>query len=341
MTSPAPDVAAPKSVIAVLATYLDRSTMLEAVLERLCDEGVTQAVVVDNGGTWPVAEHLAARFGDFVDVVSMGGNRGCALGYSRGIERALELGADMIWLLDDDNRPTPGSLAALMTIWQAESGQVGNDRLVVTAVREEHHADVLAGVPEQHLKVRWNSFGGFHLRDLAYKLWRRSPFGRPSGHAPATVRVDVTPYGGALFHRSLVERFGLPYLDFYQYGDDTEFMWRITRDGGRIIVVTAAQIEDLESSWNPTVQLSNRFSGLVAGSSKFRTYYSVRNAAYFESRFRRNNSFMFGINRLIYLRLISHYARRNGHPERYQLIREAIADGEAGRLSVNPNYRLP
>jgi GT2 family glycosyltransferase len=341
MMPPIPDVIAPPTVVAVLATYLDRSTMLEAVLDRLRDEGVTQAVVVDNGGTWPVAEHLAARFGGFVDVVAMGGNRGCALGYARGMERALELNADMIWLLDDDNRPTRGSLAALTAAWQAERDHVGSDRLVVTAVREEHHADVLAGVPERHLKIRWNSFGGFHLRDLAYKLWRRTPVGRPSGHTPAKARVDVTPYGGALFHRSLIKRFGLPLLDFYQYGDDTEFMWRVTRDGGRIIVVTAARIEDLEVSWNPTVQLSNRFSGLVAGSSKFRTYYSARNAAYFESRFRCRNKLMFGINRLIYLGLIAFYARRSGHPERYQLIREAIADGQAGRLAINPRYELP
>lgn len=341
MISPTPDVATPNSVIAVLATYLDRSAMLEAVLDRLRDEGVARAVVVDNGGTWPVAEHLAARFGDFVDVVAMGSNQGCALGYARGIERALALHADMIWLLDDDNRPSAGSLSALTAVWHAEKPQVGSDRLVVTAVREEHHADVLAGVPEQHLKVRWNSFGGFHLRDLGYKLWRRTPFGRPSGHAPATARVDVTPYGGALFHRSLVERFGLPYLDFYQYGDDTEFMWRVTRAGGRIVVVTAARIEDLEVSWNPTVQLANRFSGLVAGSSKFRTYYSARNAAYFESRFRSNNRLMFGLNRLVYLGLIALYARRNGHPERYRLVREAVADGQAGRLSVNQNYKLP
>jgi GT2 family glycosyltransferase len=335
-----PEVAQPTSVIAVLATYLDRSTMLEAVLDRLRDEGVSQAVVVDNGGTWPVAERLKARFGDFVDVVAMGGNRGCALGYARGIERALELHADMIWLLDDDNRPTLGSLSALTAVWHSEYAQIGSDRLVVTAVREEHHADVLAGVPERHLKIRWNSFGGFHVRDLAYKLWRRTPLGRPLGHAPATARVDITPYGGSLFHKSLVKRFGLPFLDFYQYGDDTEFMWRVTHAGGRIIVVTAAQIEDLEVSWNPTVQLSNRFSGVVAGSSRFRTYYSTRNAAYFESRFRSNNRLMFQINKLIYLGLIAFYARRNGHLERYKLIREAVADGQAGRLSVNPNYKL-
>ena len=341
MIPPVPAVTSSKTIVAVLATYLDRSTMLEAVLDRLREEGVTQAVVVDNGGTWPVAEDLAARFGAFVDVVAMGGNRGCALGYARGIERALELDADMIWLLDDDNRPTRGSLAALTKAWAVEQQYVGSDRLVVTAVREEHHADVLAGVPERHLKIRWNSFGGFHLRDLAYKLWRRTSFGRPSGRAPATARVDVTPYGGALFHQSLIRRFGLPLLDFYQYGDDTEFMWRVTRDGGRIIVVTAAQIEDLEVSWNPTVQLANRFSGMVAGSSKFRTYYSARNAAYFESRFRCRNKIMFGLNRLIYLRLISFYAKKSGHPERYQLIREAIADGQAGRLSVNPRYELP
>lgn len=335
------ELARPQRVVAVLATYRDRRAMLEAVLGRLQDEGVAQAVVIDNGATWPLAEDLSARFGGFVDVVDMGGNRGCALGYARGMERAIKLGADLIWLLDDDNRPTSGSLSALVATWQQEREQVGVDRLVVTAVRDEHHADVLAGVPERHLKVRWNSFGGFHVRDLAYKFWRRTPFGRPSGHVPATVRVDVTPYGGSLFHRGVVERFGLPLLDFYQYGDDVEFMWRITRDGGRIVVVTAARIEDLEISWNPTVQLSNRFSGLVAGSSAFRTYYSTRNAAYFESRFRCRNRLMFRLNQILYLGMVRFYAQRSGHPERYRLIREAIADGQAGRLSINPRYQLP
>jgi GT2 family glycosyltransferase len=341
MTASGAEGAPPRRIVAVLATYRDRSAMLEAVLERLQAEGVAQAVVIDNGATWPLQQRLTAQFGDFVDVVAMGGNRGCALGYTRGMERALELNADMIWLLDDDNRPTTGSLVALIAAWQHDVAQVGADRLVVTAVRDEHHADVLAGVPERHLKIRWNSFGGFHVRDLGYKLWRRTPLGRPSGVAPATARVDVTPYGGALFHRRLVERFGLPLLDLYQYGDDTEFMWRVTRDNGRIVVVTTARIEDLEVSWNPTVQLANRFRGLVAGNSAFRTYYSVRNAAYFEARFRCRNPLMFKLNRLIYLGLILFYAQRSGHPERYRLVREAIADGQAGRLSINPSYQLP
>jgi GT2 family glycosyltransferase len=335
------DVGVPPRIIAVLATYRDRAAMLEAVLERLRAEGVAQAVVIDNGATWDIAERLAAAFGNFVDVVSMGGNRGCALGYARGMERALALDADLIWLLDDDNRPSPGSLDALVSAWQSERTQVGPERLVVTAVRDEHHADVMAGVPERHLKVRWDSFGGFHLRDFGYKLWRRTPMGRPSGQPSATVRVDVTPYGGSLFHRSMVERFGLPLLEFYQYGDDIEFMWRVTRGGGRIVVVTAARIEDLEVSWNPTVQLANRFSGLVAGSSEFRTYYATRNAAYFEARYRRRNRLMFAANRWIYMALIRFYARRSGHPERFRLIDQAVKDGLAGRLSINPRYQLP
>jgi hypothetical protein len=256
------------------------------------------------------------------------------------MERARAIGAGMIWLLDDDNRPTPGSLAALRAAWDAAVSETGPDRLIVSAVRDEHHADVMAGVPERRLKVRWNSFGGFHWRDLPYKLWRRTRWGRPPGTPPATARVDVTPYGGALFDVALVERFGLPLADFYQYGDDQEWTWRVTRAGGRILVVTAARIEDLEESWNPTVQLSNRFRGLAAGSSAFRTYYATRNATYFESRFRRRNRLAFAVNRLIYLALVRHYARASGHPERYRLIREAVADGVAGRLGINPRYQL-
>lgn len=328
-------------VIAVLATYRDRSKMLEAVLSRLRDEGVTRAVVVDNGSTWPIAERLFARFGDFVDVVPMNGNQGCALGYARGLERAVALDAELIWLLDDDNQPMSGALAALVSAWGACRSRVAAEQLIVTAVRDEHHADVMAGVPESRLKVRWDSFGGFHLFDLGYKVWRRTRWGRPTGRPADTVTVDVTPYGGSLFHRTVVERYGLPLLDFYQYGDDIEYTWRITRDGGRIVVVTAARIEDLEESWNPTVQLSNRFLGLIAGASAFRTYYATRNAANFEMRYRCRNRVTFAINRWIYMALIRFYAMRAGHADRYAIIREAVRDGLSGRLGINSRYRLP
>lgn len=100
-------------VVAVTVTYGERRTMLIAVIEALRDEGVARVVVVDNGARWPVVDELTDRFAGFVEIVSMGGNRGSAAGYAAGLAAAIATDMPFIWMLDDDNRPRPGCLATL------------------------------------------------------------------------------------------------------------------------------------------------------------------------------------------------------------------------------------
>ena len=127
----------PSPVTVVTVTYGERRALLHQVLDALPAQGVSRAVVVDNGARWPVKDELAAAYGDFVDVVEMGRNTGSAGGFAAGIQRALETGAEFIWLLDDDNRPVPDCLAALSAAYQELRGQHPADLLAVLAFRPE------------------------------------------------------------------------------------------------------------------------------------------------------------------------------------------------------------
>lgn len=326
--------ALPDEVVVALVTYGERRSMLMAVLDRLRDEGAGRVVVVDNGAQWPVATELAARFGDWIDVVPMGGNMGSSAGFAAAFEDAMRTGRSYIWILDDDNRPYPGCLAALLAAHAKEAHSTPRDLLAVVAMRAEHFG---GQVSARQLMTRWDSFSGFHVADLASKVAHRLP-GRRREMA-GRVQLGVTHFGGMLFNRALIERIGMPRREFFMYGDDTELTWRITAGGGRIVQATEAVVEDLEGSFQQTSHVRNRFIGALMSDSDFRTYYSVRNLAYFESRFRRRNRAMFALNRRIYFAILRHYARRLDRMARYDFIRASADEGLRGRLG--PDDRFP
>lgn len=332
----------PSPVTVVTVTYGERRALLRQVLDALPAQGVSRAVVVDNGARWPVKDELAAAYGDFVDVVEMGRNTGSAAGFGAGIQRALDAGAEFIWLLDDDNRPAPDCLAALRSAYQDLRGQHPADLLAVLAFRPEHQADVAAGVPLRYVNPRRNSFRGFHVLDIPYKFWRRTPWGRPSASVGLPARVDlvIAPYSGLFFHRAMAERFGLPRADFVLYADDTEFTYRLTHAGGRIALITTAPIEDLESSWNVRQHQGSSFGVLLGQGSDMRVYYGTRNGVYFDAHCRAHDRLVFTLNRWVYLAALAGLAQLGGQRARLKLIQQAVRDGLSGRLGVNKGFPL-
>lgn len=328
--------AARDDVVAVTVTYGQRRDMLMTVIDALRDEGVTRVIVVDNGAHWPVADTLAERFGALVETVPMGGNKGSAAGYIAGLTAAMAYdGGAFVWLLDDDNRPRPDCLAVLRAAYDEELRRTPSGLLAVVALRPEHFA---GGVSAGQLMTRWNSFGGFHLADIVDKVLHRLPLRRRS--MPARTALGVAPYGGMLFHSSLIEQVGLPRAEFGQYGDDTEFTWRITSRAGRIIQIRDAVVDDLEDAFQQNTVLRNRFLGALLTDNAFRTYYTFRNLAYFESRFRRRGKVMFALNRILYFAILKHYARKHRKMERYRFIRASSDEGLAGKLRPSDRFQL-
>lgn len=329
--------------IVVIVTYGDRRALLRQVLDALPAQGVDRVVVVDNGARWPVKDDLTAAYGDFLDVVEMGANTGSAKGFATGIQRALDIGAEYVWLLDDDNRSRGDTLGLLREVYTSAVLSTPRDRLAVVASRAQFNVDVDMGVASHRINPSANSFRRFHVRDIPYKLWRRMPLGRPRvrGALPATICLDVAPYSGLLYHRDLISVIGLPNADFVLYGDDLEFTYRITQNGGKILLVTAARLDDLEFSWwNVKTRFRNSFTGILKGEGDFRAFYSMRNEAYFDAICLKRSVWVFRVNRTIYMSVLFVFANVLNRKERFRLLREAVNDGIAGRLGVNKRFPL-
>lgn len=341
-TTPEAPAPAPRTTV-VTVTYGNRWPLLRQAIVSARSEGIGRVVVIDNGSRDDVPAQVRSTFGDgFCDVVSIRRNTGSAAGFKKGIEHAMALGSEFLLLLDDDNVLEPGCVAALHRAWQAQSQAVPPKSLAVLAYRADRMVDAATlGRPVGSVPT---AFFGFCWSDVPFKIYRRVPFVRKRlarRTVQSEVVMSIAPYSGMLFHRSVIETHGVPDERFVLYADDTEFSYRLTRSGGRIVLVTEGRITDLEPSWSTKSRHGSTFDALLCGGDDFRAFYSTRNNAYYERWAReRGGSLNRRLNRMIFLAVLGTRARMLGRQDRLRLLRHAIVEGEAGRLGVNADYPL-
>jgi GT2 family glycosyltransferase len=324
----------------VTVTYGDRLGYLDQlVTDALGFSEIDEVLIVSNAATAPI-DQLAARWPGRVRLIELDENSGSANGYAVGIEAALASGAEYIWMMDDDNTPTPAAVQLLHTELKALEGVHGRSLVAVLGFRPGQQEDIAQGVPTCFATQLPSSYFGFHFAQIPYKLWRRRPWGKRTGKPAAMVSLPFAPYGGMLAHRSLYESIGVPRRELVLYVDDTEYTRRITANGGYLYLLTDAVIDELEDSWNNKARTSNIYEAFLLGNSDVRAYYSARNQAWFDKHVWLASPWVYQLNRKIFNALLSHFARRRNAQERLALLRRAIHDGENSKLGMSSTYPL-
>jgi len=167
-----------------------------------------QLIVVDNDADERVSELVAAQP---IPSTYLGSRRnlGGAGGFALGMLHALALGADWIWLADDDGRPAdPDVLATLL------------------ACAERHGlAEVSPMVCDMADPDR-----------LAFPLRRGLVWRRRVSELRVDGSADLLPgitslFNGALFRATTVEAVGVPDLRLFMRGDEVELHRRLVRSG--------------------------------------------------------------------------------------------------------------
>lgn len=292
-------------VAVVIVTYGDRSLFFNQVLKKLNElKPIKHIVLVDNlvkGQSVKDVEKLKKKL-DKLIVIKQGFNSGSAKGFKDGIARANEFNIDFIWLLDDDNLPQDDALDNLL-LKVNTIGLIKEKKYALLSYRpdREIYKKAIEDKKPSAMLGPINSFLGFHIvSKLKNKLNKKSK--KPEDSKTVGL-VSVAPYGGLFFHKSLIDDIGLPNEDYYLYGDDFDYSYRITKSCGGIYLVIDSVVNDLEQSFHLKKEnegiLSNR---LIKTNSKDRIFYSVRNGIVFEQNFV-SNKLLYIINAILHISL--------------------------------------
>jgi GT2 family glycosyltransferase len=321
-------------VCAITVTYGNRWHLLRQVLEGLFGcPNVCEIIVVDNCADDPIAELVEqAGWSDKVRVVRSEQNTGSAGGFSIGLSLGAKSAATLLWLLDDDNMPLPGTLDRLLAAYM----MMGEDpNVLLQCYRGDRYQYVVAATEGGRVGLIPNSFQGLHVRNIPGKILNRIlPRPKTARLRFPCVEIECAPYGGLLLSRHWIEQIGLPNSDFFVYLDDYEFTYRITGAGGKIYLCASCELKDVDQSWS--VKEPGVRSLLSPESPAFRVYYSVRNQTFLERNLSTSTT-MYLANMIVVLCGLFVWSLAAGHSvrtfiTRARLIKRAIREGWRGEL---------
>jgi GT2 family glycosyltransferase len=324
-------------VCVVTVTYGNRFNLLKQVVDAAFKEGVYKVIVVDNNSEpesrKKLKEYEKELGSQKIKVLYLDDNYGSAGGFKRGLEEAYnDPDCEFIWLLDDDNKPMKGALQVLLDFWNSVKEE--DSALLSYRFKREYPAkeSIIYNKPEIVLGLK-NSFLKFHIREFPKKIFRYLERIFLKKHNISMEEdygfgsVPVAPYGGLFITKSIINKIGFPDESFYLYEDDTEWTYRITKNGGKIYLILNSKIDDIDLS--PTVPRNAQQTQfyMISRAESFRVYYSIRNRVYFEINNLVSNKIIYWINIFTYLLLISLSSTKN-----LKIIIKAIRDGFKGKL---------
>lgn len=172
-------------------------------------------IVVDNASRDGSPQAIAAACPQVEQIVNAD-NLGFSGGMNVGLRRALELGADYVFLANNDTTLAPDALDWLVAAAEREGAG-----LVAPAI-------YYASAPH---KIWW--LGG-RLRPLLLEVRRYERV--PARHDPRPFAVDFITGCGMLASRATLERVGLLDERFFMYYEDSDYCLRALRAGVRALV---------------------------------------------------------------------------------------------------------
>lgn len=192
-------------------------------LARVLHPGL-RTLLVDNGSTDGSETALRERF-PHLAILQTGTNLGFAGGNNAGIRRALQDGADLVLLLNNDTTVDPGFASALVDAVGANPGA----GMACPKILLHDRPDLLwyAGA-SFHPWLGWGRHRGHGQRDQG-QFDRAEETGRPTGCA-------------LLVTRAFCESVGLLREDFFCYAEDLEWGLRARSAGFSILYVPASRV---------------------------------------------------------------------------------------------------
>lgn len=182
----------------------------------------TTMIVVDNGSSDDSVARIGSAFPEAI-LLHNERNMGFAAGANRGIAHALGLGAEYVFLINNDTTFAPDALVRLLAKMAPDIG------IVVPAI-------FYAAAPE----LPWSLGGRRH--PLTLEKSGDTPAALAQARAAGSLDRDYVAGCGILLSRQMLERVGLFDERFFMYYEDMDFSLRVRRAGYRIVLAPDARM---------------------------------------------------------------------------------------------------
>jgi len=224
---------------------------------------VLRMIIVDNASTnehKKVIDELALNY-SFVEVVTAQDNLGGAGGFEMGMKYILdkEYEYDWIWIMDDDAFPRPDCLEKLLAHRNLEN---------IGAL-----VPMIYGVELQKFQF------AHHKKESKY-LDKDVAIGRSLDEFSDITEVETNAFVGPLVSREAILTVGIPNGSLFIYGDDTEYMYRVSRQ------FTLYLIKNAVINHRDIIESTNK----INPSRYWKEYYKYRNRLLFISEFQKSKS---------------------------------------------------
>jgi GT2 family glycosyltransferase len=259
------------SVAAVVVTY-NRKAKLPKVLEDVLAQSYSPqwVVVVDNASTDGTDKLLAQYGDDRLVVTTLRENTGGAGGFAAGMAKAYELGADFVWVMDDDCYPNRGALEELLHGLGKSQEALGRD------------------VPYACSMVKYID-GSICEMNNPGVTW---DWGRLLAQGQENVLVTHCSFVSVLFPRWVLTRYGLPLSEYFIWFDDQEYTRRITTEHSGVECLRSVAVHDMGE--NVGVNFAN-----VTARNLWKFEYGVRNEASYRLHHQGVSSYLWFVSRVL------------------------------------------
>ncbi|MDY6828004.1 MAG: glycosyltransferase family 2 protein [Pseudomonadota bacterium] len=258
MTHPNPESTAPPdpTVVTVVLNWNGCADTLRCLnsLTAACPEQPS-VLVVDNGSTDDSVAEIRARYPQ-VEVIETRRNLGYAGGNNVGIKRALDTGAEYVFVLNNDTEAEPGLFNALLET----AAQDPKTAAIGPVICSAHEPDLISTAGERF---------GPGLLNCVHHLE-----GAPRSALPSTPWIDCDWVTGAaiLLRADALREIGLFEERFFLVWEESDWCLRARRAGYNSRVCTAAFVRH---------KVAATFGG---EDSPLRAYFSARNQLLFAER---------------------------------------------------------
>lgn len=187
------------NVIGIVVTY-NRLDLLKKCIDKLkAQTNSLDILLIDNASTDGTNE--AFSLSKDVIYLNTGSNLGGAGGFNFGIKKAVELGYEYLWILDDDTMPEPAALEELLN----KSRKIDGDFGFLSS------------------KVIWKDNNICTMNIQKETKWRRmKEFDKEK-------KIQYASFVSLFIKSETVLKLGLPYKEFFIWADDWEYTRRISK----------------------------------------------------------------------------------------------------------------